>query len=181
MLTQNWRENSKVHQSSWFITCFSFKCLQHLQHIVFETSPQKCQGMCTISQKKCFFFVCFVVFTKKRAALMYLYIFFADGGFDVYSKIQSNLIYMSSHQILLHSGRFWHTGIIGQIWSSKAHTGLTHWSERRRIRVTTDWHNTVGFPPSWQLPLDTCVNSKFDNNHHTWKPKNRTFFIYRKL
>ena len=58
-----------------------------------------------------------VVFTKKRA--LFIYIFLLMAAFDVYSKIQSNLIYMSSHQILLRVtvGDFGTlVGFIGQIW-----------------------------------------------------------------
>ena len=61
---------------------------------------------------------CFVSFSRKKEH--YLYIFFLlMAAFDVYSKIQSNLIYMSSHQILLRVtvGDFGTlVGFIGQIW-----------------------------------------------------------------
>ena len=56
-------------------------------------------------------------FHEKKSTI---YIFFLlMAAFDVYSKIQSNLIYMSSHQILLRVtvGDFGTlVGFIGQIW-----------------------------------------------------------------
>ena len=57
-------------------------------------------------------------FHEKKSTI-YIYIFLLMAAFDVYSKIQSNLIYMSSHQILLRVtvGDFGTlVGFIGQIW-----------------------------------------------------------------
>jgi len=113
-------------------------------------------------------------FHEKKEHYLYIY-FFADGGFWCLFKntVKLDLYVFPSDIAEGHSGRFWHTSWIywtnlGCLGSESSQSQRKFWEIWRRIRVTTDWHNTVGLPPSWQLPLDTCVNSKFDNNHHTY-------------
>ena len=122
-------------------------------------------------------------FHEKKSTI-YIF-FFADGGFWCLFKntVKLDLYVFPSDIAEGHSGRFWHTSWIywtnlGRLGSESSQSPRKFWEIWRRIRVTTDWHNTVGFPPSWQLPLDTCVNSKFDNNHHTWKTKKKQIIIY---
>ena len=117
-------------------------------------------------------------FHEKKSTI-YIF-FFADGGFWCLFKntVKLDLYVFPSDIAEGHSGRFWHTSWIywtnlGCLGSESSQSPRKFWEIWRRIRVTTDWHNTVGLPPSWQLPLDTCVNSKFDNNHHTWKTKKK--------
>ena len=126
-------------------------------------------------------------FHEKKSTI-YIF-FFADGGFWCLFKntVKLDLYVFPSDIAEGHSGRFWHTSWIywtnlGCLGSESSQSPRKFWEIWRRIRVTTDWHNTVGLPPSWQLPLDTCVNSKFDNNHHTWKTKKKKtdhyFYLY---
>ena len=104
----------------------------------------------------------------------------------LFKKLQSNLIYMSSHQILLHSGRFWHTGIIGQIWSSKA----THWSDTLVWRVeefgsrlidTTQWdshpHDNFHLTLVWTQSLTIIITPGNQKTEHFLYIENYRFYL----
>ena len=125
-------------------------------------------------------------FHEKKSTI---YIFFLlMAAFDVYSKIQSNLIYMSSHQILLRVtvGDFGTlVGFIGQIWDvwglslRSPQENFERFDEEfgSRLIDTTQWdshpHDNFHLTLVWTQSLTIIITPGRPK-----RKKNRSLFLF---